>query len=401
MNNSWCRSELTYCTNVHPGESLQQVYGVISGPLARVRQNRGLGAMGGGLWLSNATALDLSSDADLDAFRARLQQNGIALFTLNGFPTQGFHAQRVKQAVYHPDWSEPERLHYTLRLARILSVLLAPDQAEGTISSVPLGFAPEWNPARDTLAMDALGQCLLGLEEIHRQGGRRIRLCLEMEPGCVLESTDELIPYFTSALPQHLNNQGLSSELIDRHLGICFDVCHQAVMFEDCYDSLSRIRAAGIHVGKIQISSALQLNAADDSDARNSLAGFIEDRYLHQSRCLDSDGQLLKVMDLDQAFTDFPRAGAWRTHFHVPIQAETLISDGLGTTQRDICRTLDFLRDNPGVHPHLEVETYTWTALPEEIRPQDDAMIIDGLTAELQWLESEMQSRRLLREEPS
>jgi hypothetical protein len=106
-------------------------------------------------------------------------------------------------------------------------------------------------------------------------------------------------------------------------------------------------------------------------------------------------------MDLDQAFTDFPRAGAWRTHFHVPIQAETLISDGLGTTQREICRTLDFLRDHPGIHPHLEVETYTWTALPEEIRPQDDATIIDGLTAELQWLESEMQSRRLLREEPA
>jgi len=401
MNSSWCRSDLTYCTNVHPGESLQQVYGVISGPLAQVRQNRGLAAMAGGLWLSNATALDLASDAGLDEFNERLQQNGINLFTLNGFPTQGFHAQRVKQAAYHPDWSEPERLHYSLRLARILSALLAPDQAEGTISSVPLGFAPEWNPARDTLAMDALGQCLLGLEEIHRQGGRRIRLCLEMEPGCVLESTDELILYFTSALPQHLHNQGLSPELIDRHLGICFDVCHQAVMFEDCYDSLSRIHAAGINIGKIQISSALQLKAADDSDARNSLAGFIENRYLHQSRCLDSDGQLLKVMDLDQAFTDFPRAGAWRTHFHVPIQAETLLSDGLGTTQREICRTLDFLRDNPVVHPHLEVETYTWTALPEEIRPKDDAMIIDGLTAELQWLESEMQSRRLLREEPS
>ena len=401
MNSNWCRSELTYCTNVHPGESLQQVYEVISGPLARVRQNRSITTMGGGLWLSNATALELSSDAELDAFNQRLRQNGIALFTLNGFPTQGFHAQRVKQAAYHPDWSEPERLHYSLRLARILSALLAPDQPEGTISSVPLGYAPEWNPARDKLAMDALGQCLLGLDEIHQQGGRRIRLCLEMEPGCVLESTDELILYFTSKLPQHLHNIGLSAELIDRHLGICFDVCHQAVMFEDCYDSLSRIHAAGINIGKIQISSALQLKSADDSDARNSLAGFIEDRYLHQSRCLDSDGQLLKVMDLDQAFTDFPRAGAWRTHFHVPIQAETLISDGLGTTQREICRSLDFLRDNPAVHPHLEVETYTWTALPEEIRPQNDAMIIEGLTAELEWLESEMQSRRLLREEPS
>jgi len=401
MNNSWCRSELTYCTNVHPGENLQQVEAVIRGPLHKVRQNRALDVMGGGLWLSNATALKLSSDESLKAFAEQLLQNGISLFTLNGFPTQGFHAQRVKQAVYHPDWSEPERLHYTLRLAHILSALLDSDQAEGTISSVPLGFAPEWNPTRNTLAREALCQCLLGLDKIHQQSGRRIRLCLEMEPGCVLESTDELIPYFTSELPQHMRDHGLDPGLIDRHLGICFDVCHQAVMFEDCYDSLSRIHAAGIKIGKIQISSALQLNTPEDSDARNSLAGFIEDKYLHQSRCIDDSGQLLKVMDLDQAFTDFPRAGAWRTHFHVPIQAETLISDGLGTTQREIGRTLDFLRDNPGIHPHLEVETYTWTALPEEIRPKDNDMMIDGLTAELQWLESEMQSRRLLREEPS
>lgn len=398
MNNGWRRAELTYCTNVHPGESLQQVGDVISGPLAAVRQNRGLADMGGGLWLSNATAGELASEDDLDAFAAQLGSNGIKLFTLNGFPIQGFHARSVKQAVYRPDWSEPGRLRYTSRLARILATLLASDQAEGTISSVPLGFAPDWERARHGLALDALGQCLLELDEIHGQSGRRIRLCLEMEPGCALESTDELIPFFTTELPQHLHDRNLDPELIGQYLGICFDVCHQAVMFEDCYDSLRRIHDAGIAVGKIQISSALELRAPQDAGARASLAGFIEDKYLHQSRCIDDDGRLLKVMDLDRAFAEFPATSAWRTHFHVPIQAETLISDGLGTTQREICRTLDYLRDTPGLHPHLEVETYTWTALPEQIRPKDDAMIIDGLTAELRWLEAQMQSRDLLRD---
>ena len=398
MNNRWCRSELTYCTNVHPGENLQQVHEVISGPLSSVRQNRGLSSMGGGLWLSNPTSRDLSSDEKRRTFAEQLHQNGITLFTLNGFPTQGFHAQRVKEAVYHPDWSEPERLNYTVRLARILADLLTQDVTEGTISSVPLGFAPDWGQARNALAREALCQCLIELDKIHQQTGRRIRLCLEMEPGCVLESTSELISFFTSELAEHLLDKGLNPELINRYLGICFDVCHQAVMFEDCYDSLNRITDAGINIGKIQISSALELKTPDDSGARNSLAGFIEDKYLHQSRCIDTSERLLKVMDLDQAFTDFPKNRAWRTHFHVPIQAETLISDGLGTTQQEICRTLDFLRDHPEIHPHLEVETYTWTALPEEIRPKNNRMIIDGLTAELQWLESQMQSRSLLRE---
>ena len=398
MNNRWCRSELTYCTNVHPGENLQQVHEVISGPLSSVRQNRGLSSMGGGLWLSNPTSRDLSSDEKRRTFAEQLHQNGITLFTLNGFPTQGFHAQRVKEAVYHPDWSEPERLNYTVRLARILADLLTQDVTEGTISSVPLGFAPDWGQARNALAREALCQCLIELDKIYQQTGRRIRLCLEMEPGCVLESTSELISFFTSELAEHLLDKGLNPELINRYLGICFDVCHQAVMFEDCYDSLNRITDAGINIGKIQISSALELKTPDDSGARNSLAGFIEDKYLHQSRCIDTSERLLKVMDLDQAFTDFPKNRAWRTHFHVPIQAETLISDGLGTTQQEICRTLDFLRDHPEIHPHLEVETYTWTALPEEIRPKNNRMIIDGLTAELQWLESQMQSRSLLRE---
>ena len=106
-------------------------------------------------------------------------------------------------------------------------------------------------------------------------------------------------------------------------------------------------------------------------------------------------------MDLDQAFNLFPKSESWRSHFHVPIQAITLISDGLGTTQHEICRTLDFLRDNRQLHPHLEVETYTWTALPEKVRPRNQAMMIDGLTVELQWLEAQMQSRGLIKDEPT
>jgi len=222
-----------------------------------------------------------------------------------------------------------------------------------------------------------------------------------MEPGCVLESTDALIPFFSTELPDFFISRGHDPNLINRYLGICYDVCHQAVMFEDTYQSLTRIHEAGISIGKIQISSALELKDPKDKSARDSLHGFIEQKYLHQSRCLDNNNKLYDVMDLDQAFTDFPEDFAWRTHFHVPIQAQTLISDGLTTTQDEICRTLDFLRDHPELHPHLEVETYTWTALPEQIRPKDESTLVDGLCAELHWLETEMQKRGLLQDKVS
>ena len=399
MNTIWHRWELTYCTNVHPGENLEQVFDILRGPLSSVRRNRGLARMSGGLWLSNPAARALSAEEQPRGLASQLEQNAISLFTLNGFPAQGFHSQRVKEAVYHPDWSEPERLDYTLTLARILAGLLPPDVTEGTISTVPLGFGPDWNDARHVIALDALCKCAAVLEKIRQQTGRHIRVCIEMEPGCVLESTDELIPFFTSELPRHAIGMGLDPALISNHLGICFDVCHQAVMFEDTYEALGRIHKAGIAIGKIQISSALELKNPADADARNALTGFVEQKYLHQSRCRDKTGQLLRVMDLDQAFTAFPYSHPWRTHFHLPIQAESLISEGLGTTQHEICRTLDFLRDTPGVHPHIEVETYTWTALPVQIRPTDECMFIDGLSAELLWLETQMHLRGLLFEE--
>lgn len=397
MKTPWYRSELTYCTNAHPGENLEQVTKLLTGPLASVRKNRTLSLMSGGLWLSNPTARMLSSEKELQQFASQLEQNGITLFTLNGFPAQGFHSKRVKEAVYHPDWSEPERLDYTLRLARILTAVLPDNISEGTISTVPLGFSQDWSEKHQKLALDALCHCLVEFEKLYHESNRPIRLCLEMEPGCVLESTDALISFFTSELPQHADSLNIDPDLIQKHLGICFDVCHQAVMFEDIYNALQQIHDAGIVIGKIQISSALELKTPEDNNARTILAGFAEEKYLHQSCCKNQHGQLLKVIDLNEAFSHFPGNRPWRIHFHVPIQAETLLCEGLGTTQQEIFRTLDFLSDHPEIHPHIEVETYTWTALPEKIRPQDEAAMVEGLTAELVWLEEQMQTRGLLK----
>jgi hypothetical protein len=309
---------------------------------------------------------------------------------------RNFHAKHVKQAVYRPDWSEPQRLDYTLMLARVLARLMASDAPVGTISSLPLGFGSHWDSARQVCSMNALFVCVVELDRIYRQTGKQIRLCLEMEPGCVLQDTDGLIDFFTRELATHANDKGLDKHLIARHLGICFDVCHQAVMFEDVYQALDRIHKAGIAIGKIQISSALELRNPDNTDARAALSRFTEEKYLHQTVCRDDDGRLIQAPDLAQAFNSLPRTHSWRVHFHVPVQAETLVSEHLGTTQYAIGQALDFLRDNPELHPHLEVETYTWTVLPEEIRPKDDRMIVDGLGGELRWLEGEMERRNLL-----
>ncbi|NUS41971.1 MAG: xylose isomerase, partial [Terrabacter sp.] len=35
---------------------------------------------------------------------------------------------------------------------------------------------------------------------------------------------------------------------------------------------------------------------------------------------------------------------------------------------------------------HLEVETYTWSVVPEAVRPTDDAALATSIAGELAWL---------------
>ena len=399
MHPGWQRSELVYCSNVHPGESLKSICTLITEALAGVRSLRSLETMGSGLWLSNEVADQIVLDeASLNRFQKLLEDSGIELFTLNGFPFGGFHDTVVKERVYQPDWSRPERLDYTLKLAKILAHCLPEHYREGSISTLPLGFQPGWNEGAGRAALDALCTAAAELDVLRQQSGRSIRICLEMEPGCVLEHTAQVIDLFHNDLPAAASRQGIGEDLIRRHLGVCFDVCHQAVMFEDPMHSLECLAEQGISVGKIQISSALEMKHPGDIEVRKVVSDYMEPRYLHQVRtCLESD-DLDAAMDLPDALEShtFSTQAPWRIHFHVPIQAPTLADGRLHTTRADIQRVLDFLMLRPDLKPHLEVETYTWQVLPEASRPRDDRELWQGISNELNWLEEQMQQRNLL-----
>jgi len=384
---------------VHPGENLPELLNSLKNYIARVRNQRGLRRSGSGLWICASLANELVGDPSAQtSLQNHLSDTGISLFTLNGFPYGDFHAASVKQQVYQPDWSQPARYNYTRQLATILANCMLTGDHEGTISTLPLGYRPDWNADKHRAAMQALCRLAGELHRLHKESGQNIWVCLEMEPGCVLESTSETIDFFTRQLPAAAEETGTRREFIDRHLGVCYDVCHQAVMFEDPAESIAGLVAAGIEIGKIQISSALEVAHPHENDTRHLLQDFAEPKYLHQVRCRDENGCLQGVMDLPDAFDVKPlhQQHPWRVHFHVPIQTNTLCGSTLGTTQGEIRSVLDFLAAHPDLHPHLEVETYTWQVLPEALRPHNDKQLIAGLTAELTWLERELQQRGLL-----
>jgi hypothetical protein len=350
---------LGYCANVHPGESLAHVENAMREFAAKVREKLNTRALSLGLWLSRS-ALDDLERAGTERLADTLASAGLFVCTMNGFPYGNFHAEVVKRQVYHPDLGTAERREYLFGLAKVLSRLLPEDADEGTISTLPIGHSAELDPTgreRACVQLCTLVQDLAGLRE---QSGRSIRICLEPEPGCALESTADVLRFFGEELPLTARRLGTSAALIAQHLGVCYDTCHQAVAFEDAASSLRAIVDADITIGKVQLSSALEIREPGDPAVRAELATFDEPRFLHQVRAEREDGSLAKADDLPE-IAALPSDRVWRVHFHVPIHRELM---GRIVTTRDFLdQALATLASLERL-PHLEVETYTWSVLP-------------------------------------
>ena len=292
--------------------------------------------------------------------------------TLNGFPYSSFHAPVVKRRVYRPDWTDPARLDYTLDLARLLAALLPEDAEEGTISTLPLGWRAPWGDESLTAARAQLRRLADALAELAGETGRRIRIGLEPEPGCVVETTEQA--------------SALLFDLEPEWIGVCLDACHLAVQFEEPDDAVAALAAAGVPIVKAQVSSALRVSSPRSRSSAAKLAEFAEPRFLHQTR-ERREGVVTGVDDLGDAMAGgLPGESEWRVHFHVPVHA-----NGGETTQPELAATLGALVG--GAVPltrHLEIETYTWTVLPEESRPGHDGALVDALALEVEWTRAQL-----------
>ncbi|MFF0089688.1 metabolite traffic protein EboE [Streptomyces canus] len=361
---------LAYCTNVHPAETFDGVLAQLRDHCEPVRRRLGRDRLGIGLWLARDAAHALVSDPSaLRVLRTELDRRGLEVVTLNGFPYEGFGAEEVKYRVYKPDWADPERLDHTTALARVLTGLLPDDVTEGSISTLPLA----WRTAYDDGSADKARTALLTLAErldaLQELTGRSIRVGLEPEPGCVVETTGDAIAPLTA--------------IAHERIGICVDTCHLATSFEDPHTALDALTAARVPVVKSQLSAALHAEHPHLPEVREALAAFDEPRFLHQTRTGTSAG-LRGTDDLGEAVAGdaLPDGAPWRAHFHVPLHAAPAAP--LTSTLPVLTSALARLVGGP--HPltrHLEVETYTWQALPPELRPRGRTQLADGIAAEL------------------
>ncbi|MGI5281631.1 metabolite traffic protein EboE [Streptomyces rochei] len=363
---------LAYCTNVHPAETLDGVLAQLRDHCEPVRRRLGRDRLGIGLWLAKDAAHALATDPSaLRGLRTELDRRGLEVVTLNGFPYEGFGAEEVKYRVYKPDWADPERLEHTTALVRVLAGLLPDDVSEGSVSTLPLAWRTAWDQARADKVRAALATLGERLDALHELTGRSIRVGLEPEPGCVVETTHDAIA-------------PLGAIGHDR-IGVCVDTCHLATSFEVPDEALDALEAAGIRIVKSQLSAALHAEHPSRPAVRDALAAFAEPRFLHQTRTTTATAGLCGTDDLDEALAaggPLPDTAPWRAHFHVPLHADPAapLTSTLPVLKSALSRLVGGARP---LTRHLEVETYTWQALPAQLRPRGRAQLTDGIAAEL------------------
>ena len=389
--------QLTYCTNIHPANGWDEVIANLRryAPAlkAHLAPDRPFGL---GLRLSGAESRELVSGDRLRDFKAYLDQHGLYVLTLNGFPYGPFHGQPVKANVHAPDWRAEERVQYTLRLVEILAGLL-PEGIDGGISTNPLTYRSWVDPSDAAIwrqFVANLARVATELVRLRRERGVLIHLDLEPEPDGLLDNTADMLRFFAEWLlpvgaPLLAETLGLTrtaaEEALREHVRVCLDTCHAAVAFEDPASILDRFEQASIRIGKVQVGSALEVTFPADGADRSALAGalrpFANSTYLHQVVQRDRDGALRRYPDLPDALAAIEDASVatWRVHFHTPLFVERYAA--FRSTQDWIRIMLDLLKQRRAACV-LEIETYTWDVLPPDLKVD----LVESITREYAWV---------------
>jgi hypothetical protein len=392
------KGHLTYCSNIHPGETWGDHFERLKENIPLIKKKVSpLQPFGIGLRLANSASLELRKQENLVVFQQWLDNNDCYVFTMNGFPYGGFHNTVVKDQVHAPDWLSHERVSYTIRLAQILAALV-PEGVDGGISTSPLSYK-YWHKDenRDDVLRNATLNILQVVDQlvgIKNSTGKLIHLDIEPEPDGLLGNGTEFLQWYVQYLlpigipyvqDRYKVNEDEAASLIREHIQLCYDVCHFAVGYEDHAHMIEQVRSLGLKVGKIQVSAALKAMMPSNGDQRKAVLdafrNFNEPVYLHQVIAHRSDGTFISYPDLDVAMADGenPHVTEWRAHYHVPLFVSSYGS--LQSTQADIQKVLA-IHDKLMVTFHLEIETYTWEVLPDELR----LPVAESIIREIQWV---------------
>jgi hypothetical protein len=363
---------LAYCTNIHPAESWEETMRVLETHALTVRDKlECTQPFALGLRLSARAARDLLQADHLPRFKDWLAGTNTYVFTINGFPYGGFHGQRVKERVFQPDWTSPDRIEYTKQLFLILTEIAEP-AAGASVSTLP-GSHKSFQ-ADESLILHNLRNFALWLDDLADSSHIDLHLGLEPEPFGHIENTQETLAFFNKL------TTGDYTDAIARRIGVNYDACHFAIEFDDARTSLDQLRAAGIRLSKIHLSNALSIDPRNP-EAVSALHSFDEPVYFHQVIGKTANGSLARFPDLPEFLATPPiDIEEARIHFHIPLDVDPPAP--LGSTRSEVENVIAWCLQHPGTCPHFEIETYTWAILPDTMRRP----VEDQIAAEYRWV---------------
>lgn len=387
------RIHVGYSTNVHGSESMEEIHAFLDRFTAAVKDgiippDR---PMGIDLRLGAALVRELDADSSaLDGLRRRLDERGLYVFGINGFPLGDFQAPVVKASVFEPSWLEPERLEITLAMGSILARLL-PEGVEGSVSTVAGGYRNHGDtPDHHRRMASAMVRAAGAFADLGQKTGRTVTLSPEPEPDTTMEDLDSILSFYRNhvfPLARRLGPDG--EERIRKHLPVNLDACHMSVVFENARETILALLSAGIRVGKSNISCCPAVrDPARNTAGKHFLHALDEPRFLHQTRCRDASGVVrFRLPDLpafrNMAATDLEDVAEVRTHFHIPLFGGG--GKGFTSTRNETVAFLHALLDLTDCQG-FAVETYTWHVLGHTpLGEEAGSDLAAGLRAEIGW----------------
>lgn len=388
---------LTYSTLVHPGDTWVEIKHSLQNfvPEVKVRFSPDK-PFGVSLRLSNSSVQTLMREpAERIWLKDFLNENNLYLFTVNAFPYGPFKNVVVKENVYEPDWTTEERTQYTINIARILAEVTR-DVDEPTIQTAPLAFRPKViDESYEAKFNENIYKVIAYLMNLEKTTGRRIKLAVEPEPFCFLETIPETVEWFQNKIYtidaavriSEFSGEPISEvfSAVRRYLGVVLDICHQSVQFEDIEADIKLLSHSGIPIFKLQEAAALRVDNVTP-EIIMELKKYTGTIYLSQTTEL-RNGIITRYLNLEDAISAWeidPGPREWRTHFHVPVFLENL--GPFKTTRSGIDDALRVHAKTP-LSTHLEIETYTWDVLPSHLKTGN---ITDYLVRELEYVRDEL-----------
>ena len=388
---------LTYSTLVHPGDTWEDMKASLQQYVPEVKKRISPDKpFGVSLRLANSSVETLMAQPQERAWLKKfLTDNDLYIFTINAFPYGPFKNVVVKENVYEPDWTTDQRTKYTMNIADILAEVTR-EVDEPTIQTAPLAYRPKvTDQAYQDKFNENIYRVIAHLMNLEKRTGRRIKLAVEPEPYCFLETIPETVEWFQRKIYSLQAAQQISkisgnplSEVfgaVRRYLGVVLDICHQSVEFEDITGDIELLSQAGIPIFKLQEAAALRVDNVTP-EIVEELKKYTGTIYLSQTTEL-RNGVITRFLNLEDAIAAWekdPGPREWRTHFHVPVFIDSL--GPFKTTRSGIDDALRVHAKTP-LSNHLEIETYTWDVLPAHLKTGD---ITEYVVRELEYVRDEL-----------